>query len=72
MGWDHGGGGKYLLPCCCIRDYIKFDMQHDHFLKKLNFDLLSSTLRVGAVGGGGSVVGKMFATMLLQASFPLI
>ena len=33
-----GGGGwglrsQYLLPHCCIRDYIKFDMQHDFVLK---------------------------------------
>ena len=24
---------QYLLPHCCIRDYIKFDMQHDFVLK---------------------------------------
>ena len=25
---------KYLLPCCCIRDSIKFVMRYDLFLKK--------------------------------------
>ena len=64
-----GGGGlqaKYLLPCYFIRVSIKFDMQHNHVLKKLNFD-------PGSGGGGG--VGmrvKIFATMLLHALFLLI
>ena len=49
----HGQGGgemgrglraKYLLPCCCISDSLKFDMQHDRVLKKLNFDLLTPPL----------------------------
>ena len=30
---------KNLLPCCCQRRQLKFDMQHDHILKKFNFDL---------------------------------
>ena len=25
---------KYLLPCCCIQDSLKFDKQHDHVLIK--------------------------------------
>ena len=43
---------KYLLPCCCIHDSLEFDMQHDHVLKKLNFDLLTPYSRVlgGRVG----------------------
>ena len=32
-------------------------MQHDHVLKKLNFDLLTSSRRSGRWGGGG-VCGK--------------
>ena len=32
---------KYLLPWCCIHDSLKFDMQNDHVLKKLNFDVLT-------------------------------
>ena len=30
-----------FLPCCRIRDSIKFDMLYNHGLKKLNFDLLT-------------------------------
>ena len=33
-----GGGGmqiKYLLPCCCMRQSLSFDMQLDHILIKL-------------------------------------
>ena len=49
---------KYLLPCCCSRDSLKFDMQHGHVLKKLNFDLLIPYPRFVegvcvCVGGGG-------------------
>ena len=48
---SRGGGGnirwaKYLLPCFCIRDSLQFDMQHDHVLKKLNFDPLTTTPRL--------------------------
>ena len=34
-------GAKYLLPWCCIHASLKFDMQNDHVLKKLNFDSLT-------------------------------
>ena len=54
-GGGGGGGGegglqaKLLRPCCCIRDSLKFDMQHDIFLKKKKiFDPRGS-------GGGGWV-----------------
>ena len=50
-----------LLPCCCIRD--SFDVQHDHALIKLNFDLLRGEWRAA---------GKKFATILLHSRFPLI
>ena len=30
---------KYLLPCCCKRRQLLFDMQHDHILKKFYFGL---------------------------------
>ena len=44
-------------------------MQHDHVLKKLNFDLLTPSPESGCVcvwgGGGGGSAGKIFATMLL-------
>ena len=59
-----------LLPRCCIRNYIKFDIQHNTtmLLKKLNFDQLSPTLGLwgGGGGGGGGVAGKIFITMLLH------
>ena len=41
-------------------------MQHDHILKKLNFDLLTPS------PGSGISVGKIFATMLLHSWFSLI
>ena len=56
LGSGGGGGGlqaKYLLPCYCISDYLKFDMQRVHVLIKLNFDLLTPSL--GSGGGGGGV-----------------
>ena len=60
---------KYLLPYCCIYDSIQYDMQHDHVLKKKNFD---PNHRVGGGGGGGLSAGKIFAIMLLHSCFPLI
>ena len=53
-----GRGGlraKYLLSCCCIRDSLSFDLQQDHVLKKLNFDLQGW----GGGGGGGSEHGHI-------------
>ena len=26
-----------LLPCCCIRNYIKFDIQHKYVFEKVEF-----------------------------------
>ena len=37
---DQNKQSRPCLPCCCIRDSLKFDMRHDHILTKLNFDLL--------------------------------
>ena len=51
---------KYLRLCCCICDFLYFNMQHDLVLKMLNCDLLTARVR-----GGGSV-GKIFRIMLLQ------
>ena len=39
-----------MLACCSIRDSIKFDMQYDHVLKRLNFDILAPP----SGSGGGS------------------
>ena len=41
---------KCLLPCFCIRDSLKFDMQYDIVLKNLNFDLLTPRVRMGVFG----------------------
>ena len=30
---------KYLLPCCCMRHSLYFDMQHGNIPKKLKFGL---------------------------------
>ena len=56
-----------MLPCCCIRDSLYFDMKHDHVLKKLNFNLLTPR-----VGGRGGAAGKVFVTILVHSQFPLI
>ena len=46
---------KYLIPCCCNCDSLKFDTQHDHVLKKWNFDLLTPS-----PGSGGGLPAKYF------------
>ena len=51
-----------LLSRC---DFLKFDMQHDHVLKKLIFDPHSQ-------GRGAGSAGRIFATMWLHAFFHLI
>ena len=46
----------YLVPCFCDRDSFRFDMQHDHVLKKWNFDLFTpspGSVECGGGGGGG-------------------
>ena len=40
-----------MVPCCCNRDSLKFDMQHDQVLKKYNFDLLTPSQGLGEVYG---------------------
>ena len=40
---------------------FKFDMQHDHVLKKLNFDLLTPS--PGSSGGGGGMKGVCMQTI---------
>ena len=56
----------YLVATFC--DSNKFDMQHDHVLKKVNLDIF--TLRSGVCVGGGSV-GKIFATLLQRFVIPI-
>ena len=53
-------GANICYHVATFREFNKFDMQHDHVLKKLNFYLLTPSPRV--VGEGGGSVGKMFAT----------
>ena len=50
---------KYLLPNFCISDstYLII-MQHDHVLKRLNFDLLIPSPGLGGGGGGGVLRAK--------------
>ena len=62
---------NYLLPCCCICDSLKSDMQHDHFLKKLIFNFFTPTSGLGCGGGWIGVCVKIFATILLHLLFPL-
>ena len=40
LGWAWWSAGKIFATMLLNCDYILFDMQHDHVLKKLNFDLL--------------------------------
>ena len=58
---------NYLLPSCCICDSL-FDMQHDHVLKKLNFDLLTPSPY--GCRGRGDLWAKKFSTMLLHFVIP--
>ena len=63
---------KYLLQCCYMCDSLWFDMQYDHVLKKLNFDLLTSPPVFRSGGGWVESSGKIFATMFLHSWFPFI
>ena len=45
-------------------------MQHDHVLKKLNFDLLTPSTRF-VCGCGGGIACKIFATILLHSVIPI-
>ena len=48
--WPHHRDRGCVLACWCISNFIYFDMQHGHVLKKLNFDRLTPPLRVGVCG----------------------
>ena len=58
--WEGGGDGAagktQLLAFCCIRDSLQINIQHDHVLKKLNFDLLTPPPESG--GGCRGVLAK--------------
>ena len=64
-GTGEGLEAKHLVPCCCIRDSLLFDMQHDHVLKQWNSDLLTPS-----PGSGRWGEGKIFATMMLYFVIP--
>ena len=69
-GGVRGLSAKYLLVCCCIFDSLKFDMQHDHVLKMLKFDLL--TPPPGSWGEvGGVSVGKKICYHVAAFIIPL-
>ena len=43
--------GEYVLARSSMLHSLYFDMQHDHVLKKLNFDLFTPTPGSGVEGG---------------------
>ena len=53
-------GQNICYHVAAIPDSFKFDMQHDHVLKKMNFDLLTPS--PGLEGGGVGVCRKFFLT----------
>ena len=53
-----------MLAWCSMLHSLYFDMQHDHVLKKLNFDLLTPHPGLGVIWVGSAC--KIFATMLLH------
>ena len=56
-----------MLAWCSMLHSLKFDMQHDHALKKLNTDPLTRV-----VNQGWGSAREIFATKLLLLYFPLI
>ena len=49
-------------------NYLTFDMQHDHVLKKVEYLPIDPIPRVGGSGGGGSA-GKIFGAVLCNRDF---
>ena len=59
---EGGLQAKYLVPCCCNRDSLKFDMKYDHVLKKqtnMEFSPIDPIRRAKG-GGGQSLRAKCF------------
>ena len=54
-------GQSICYHVAAFRDSLIFDMQHNHVLKKLNFDLLTTSLGRGR--GPWESADKIFATM---------
>ena len=57
-------GQNICYHVAAIPDSFKFDMQHDHVLKKMNFDLLTPS--PGSEGGGGRVMQEKYFDLLTQ------
>ena len=64
MGVSRALRAKYLLPLCCIHDSLKFDMQNDHVLKMLNFDILTQ-LPKSTQGAGTGLRSKISFDMFI-------
>ena len=67
MGVGGGLWAKYMLPRFSIRDSIKFCMQSDHVLEKLNFDLLTPG---SGDGGEQGSVGQNICYHVAAFMFP--
>ena len=61
---------KYLLPCCCIRDSLYFDMQHDCVLKKFNFDVLTPGTKTQTFDRKSPLIFFLVFIVPLHAKFP--
>ena len=68
MGVSGALGAKYLLPWCCIHDSLKFDMQNDHVMKKLNFDVLTPLLKSTQGVGHRSLIKITFDMVLINCN----
>ena len=57
MGGGVCGQGIFY-HVAAFRDSLKFEIQHDHVLKKLNFDLLTPRVSEDKGKGGGGLQAK--------------
>ena len=56
-------GGLQAIICyhvAVFRDFLEFDMQHDHVLKKFNFGLLTPSPGSGGRVGEGDFCGAKY------------
>ena len=61
------GEKGYYVTVAASGILFNFDMQHDHVLKKLNFDLLTP---YPGSGRGGRHLGQIFTALLLHFLIP--
>ena len=59
---------KHLLPFCCNRDSPKFDMQHDHVLKKWIFALLTPSEGPGEWGSASKIFAICYHVAVFRDS----